>query len=88
MREAVVESKLRRAIQTQGGRALKFVSPGNAGVPDRLILFPVPEADRETVAKYVRFVEVKAPGKTLRPNQVLWQQRLRSMGLACEVIDQ
>ena len=40
MREKEVERKLVRAVRDAGGLALKFVSPGMAGVPDRLLLFP------------------------------------------------
>ena len=39
MREKVIERKLIRAVRDSGGLALKFVSPGMAGVPDRLLLF-------------------------------------------------
>ena len=38
MRERDVERKLVRAVRDAGGLALKFVSPGMAGVPDRLLL--------------------------------------------------
>lgn len=44
-----------------GGLAPKFTSPGFDGVPDRLILLP---------GGKVAFIELKAPGKTLRPLQV------------------
>ena len=37
MRERDVERKLVRAVRDSGGLALKFVSPGMAGVPDRLV---------------------------------------------------
>jgi len=40
MRESFIERKLIRAVRRSGGLALKFVSPGFNGVPDRLILFP------------------------------------------------
>ena len=35
MKEKVVERKLVKAVRDSGGLALKFVSPGLAGVPDR-----------------------------------------------------
>ena len=40
MREKVIERKLIQAVRQCGGLALKFVSPGFNGVPDRLLLFP------------------------------------------------
>lgn len=42
------------------GLALKFVSPGFNGVPDRIILLP---------GARIYFVETKAPGKKLRKLQ-------------------
>ena len=40
MREKEVEQSLVLAVKKKGGLALKFVSPGLSGVPDRLILMP------------------------------------------------
>ena len=40
MLEKDVEKKLIRGIKKLGGRAYKWVSPGNAGVPDRIIIMP------------------------------------------------
>ncbi len=40
MREKYVEKKLIQAVRRSGGLALKFVSPGFNGVPDRLLLLP------------------------------------------------
>lgn len=40
MRESDIEKKLVREIRKLGGRAYKWVSPGNDGVPDRLIFLP------------------------------------------------
>ena len=57
MREKQIEQALVKAVRKRGGIALKFVSPGMAGVPDRLVLFP---------GGRMAFVEVKAPGKKPR----------------------
>lgn len=59
IRERDIERKLVGMVRRLGGRALKFVSPGTDGVPDRIILMP----------GKVYFVEVKAPGEKLRPLQ-------------------
>ena len=57
MRENAVERTLRNEIKRQGGWCLKFVSPGTAGVPDRICLLP---------GRVIAFVELKAPGKAVR----------------------
>ena len=40
MRESVVEKKFAAEVKKRGGLAVKFISPGWNGVPDRLVLFP------------------------------------------------
>ena len=40
MLESEIEQKLREKVKAMGGRAFKFVSPGNSGVPDRLVVLP------------------------------------------------
>lgn len=60
------------------GMALKFTSPGMGGVPDRLILLPKGK---------VFFVELKAPGKDLRPIQIKRKKQLESLGFKVYVID-
>lgn len=40
MREKEIEKFLVNGVRKMGGVAFKFVSPGNAGVPDRLIVMP------------------------------------------------
>ena len=40
MREKVIEHKLLTEVKKIGGLALKFVSPGYDGVPDRIVLLP------------------------------------------------
>ena len=78
MREKDVEWKLVRAIRDAGGLALKFVSPGLAGVPDRLLLFTGGKA---------AFCEVKAPGEKPRPLQVHRMEQLRKLGFKVFVVD-
>lgn len=63
----------------RGGIALKFVSPGFGGMPDRLVLFPDGR---------MGFVEVKAPGKKARPLQVSRHRMLTKMGFKVYVLDQ
>lgn len=40
MKEKEVEQVLRDRVKKIGGTAYKFSSPGNSGVPDRLVVFP------------------------------------------------
>lgn len=40
MLEKQVEAKLVKQIKLMGGRAYKFISPGNIGVPDRIVFWP------------------------------------------------
>ena len=58
--------------------ALKFVSPGMAGVPDRMVILP---------AGRCAFVELKAPGKQLRPLQALRKKQLGALGFKVYCID-
>ena len=78
MREKVIEQALVRAVLKHGGLCLKFVSPGYAGMPDRLILMP---------GGKIAFVEVKAPGEKPRPLQVYMHAQLRILGFDLYVID-
>jgi hypothetical protein len=76
--EKIIEQKLVEAVKELGGIALKFVSPGFDGMPDRLILFP---------GGSIAFVEVKAPGKKPRPLQLARHMLLRDLGIKVYVLD-
>lgn len=78
MREKSIEQYLRDEIKAIGGRAYKFVSPGNAGVPDRLVTLP---------GGRVVFAEMKAPGKKPTALQEAQIKKLRAMGFMAFVID-
>lgn len=78
MDEKNIEQTLRKAVRNSGGIALKFVSPGFAGVPDRLILMP---------GGRLAFVEVKAPGETPRKLQLSRHRLLRRLGFRVYVLD-
>ena len=78
MREKAVEGKLITAVRDSGGLALKFVSPGFNGVPDRLLLFP---------GGRLAFCEVKAPGEKPRPLQAHRMEQLRELGFMVYVVD-
>ena len=38
--ESKVDKYLARIVDREGGQSLKFVSPGMAGVPDRIVILP------------------------------------------------
>ena len=78
MREKWIEQQLVKAVKDIGGIALKIVSPGFDGMPDRLILLPNRKA---------AFVEVKAPGKTLRPLQEKRKRQLEALGFLVFCLD-
>lgn len=40
MKESAIEARLVRLVRDRGGLCYKFVSPGNPGVPDRIIITP------------------------------------------------
>lgn len=78
MREKQVEQKLIRAVKDRGGICPKLVSPGFDGMPDRMVLLP---------GGRLGFVEVKAPGRTARPLQVLRHRLLMGLGFRVYVLD-
>lgn len=78
MKESEIEKYLRRKVKEIGGKAYKFISPGNSGVPDRLVCLPKGR---------VYFVELKASGKSPRPLQLLQIKRLRELGFSVYAID-
>lgn len=78
MQERAIEEYLRDKVKTAGGRAYKFVSPGNTGVPDRMILLP---------GGKIIFAELKAPGKKPSPVQKLQHEKIRKLGFEVLIID-
>lgn len=78
MKEKDVEKYLRERVKAAGGRAYKFISPGNDGVPDRVVCLP---------GGRVFFVETKAPGKETTKLQDLQINRLLDLGCAVHVLD-
>ncbi len=78
MREYVVENEFVKAVRKAGGVAYKLTSQTANGLPDRLVLF--------FPAKTV-FVELKAPGKQLRPLQRKRRYQLMKLGFPVLCID-
>ena len=57
MKESEIEARLVRGVKALGGVAYKFVSPGNVGVPDRVVVLP---------GGRVIFVELKADAREVK----------------------
>ncbi len=77
MREKEIEKILVLEVKKLGGRAYKWVSPGNDGVPDRIVIFP----GRQPV-----FVELKTDTGKLTALQKVQIDRLRSLGQDARVV--
>ena len=78
MLEKEIEKKLVHAVQMMDGMAVKFVSPGFDGMPDRIVLLP---------GAHMAFVELKRPGEKPRPLQRARHKKLRSLGFKVYVLD-
>lgn len=78
MREKTIESKLKVTVKSMGGIALKLISSGFDGVPDRLVLLPHGK---------LAFIELKATGKRPRPLQEKRKKQLEALGFSVFCID-
>jgi diacylglycerol kinase family enzyme len=78
MNEKRIEQFLVKRIKQYGGLALKFVSPGWDGAPDRILLLPNGR---------ICFAEIKAPGGKLRPLQRRRKSQIERLGFRVFVID-
>ena len=77
MRESEIEKSVTRFAQSQGWLALKFTSPNNNGVPDRVFIR----------GGKVVFVEFKQSGKKPTPLQDYVHNKIREKGGTVHVID-
>lgn len=76
--EKDIEKKLRQKVRKAGGWCLKWVSPGNAGVPDRIVLLP---------GARIIFVETKCPeGGVLSARQKWWRKTLQDLGFTYRTV--
>lgn len=78
VKESSIEATLREHVRKLGGLALKFVSPGFTGVPDRLILLP---------GGVIWFVETKSKTGTLSPRQRYVKKQLEALGFIVKIIN-
>lgn len=75
--EKDIEKRLVREVKKLGGLCLKWVSPGNSGVPDRIVLMPGGKAI---------FVELKRPEGREEALQRYWKATLEALGFDCYTI--
>lgn len=77
MKERDIEKILVSEVKKLGGRAYKWVSPGNDGVPDRIVILP---------GRVPIFVELKADGGKLSRLQESQITRLSELGQDVRVV--
>lgn len=76
--EKDIEAALVRKVKQRGGQCLKWVCPGQAGVPDRIVLLP---------GGRIIFIETKRPkGGRLSKLQEFWGDKLQDLGFEWRVI--
>ena len=76
MREKTVEARLRHGVEKMGGACLKWTSPGQDGVPDRIVILP----------GRVIFVEMKTETGKLSKVQEYQIDRLRRLKQTVRVL--
>lgn len=70
--EKDIELALGRMVKRHGGMCLKWVCPGRAGVPDRILLLP---------GGRVMFVELKRSERShVSALQIWWSRKLKDLG--------
>lgn len=77
MLEKHIEAYVKKEVEKLGGKCLKWVCPGNAGVPDRIILLPTGE---------VWFAEFKNDNYQPTEIQRYWIRTLGGLGFKAGVI--
>lgn len=77
MLEKEVEKYLVREIKKLGGVSFKFISPGNAGVPDRIVILPTGK---------VVFVELKTDKGKLTKLQESQIRKISGLGAEVKVL--
>ena len=81
VREVTVEQALSGEARKLGGWALKWVSPGEAGIPDRLVILPMERCECCGTTARVGAIELKAPKKEPRRLQERQAENLRAIGM-------
>lgn len=77
MKESELERILVEEVRKEGGRAYKWVSPGNDGVPDRIVFFPNGE---------LYFIELKTDTGRVSSQQKIQLNRLSGLGQKAKIV--
>lgn len=77
MLEKEIEKFLVREVKKLGGISFKFISPGNAGVPDRIVILP---------SGKVVFVELKTDKGKLTKLQEVQIKKISDLGADARVL--
>ena len=77
MKESAIEARLVRMVRERGGLCYKFVSPGNPGVPDRIVITP----EGKTI-----YVELKTDTGRLANIQKWQQEEMKKRGVDVRVL--
>ena len=77
MKEKEIEKILVDEVKRLGGRAYKWTSPGNDGVPDRIVILP---------GKAPKFIELKTETGKLSNLQRVQITRLKDLGQDVRVL--
>lgn len=77
MKESAIEARLVRMVRERGGLCYKFISPGNPGVPDRIIITP----DGRTI-----YVELKTEVGRLSAMQEWQHKELKKRNIDVRVL--
>lgn len=77
MLEKDIEKLFRDEIKKAGGKAYKFTSPGNDGVPDRIVMLP---------GGRIVFVELKTDTGKLSRLQELQRKKIAELGQTVRVL--
>lgn len=77
MRESELERILVDEIRKAGGKAYKWVSPGNDGVPDRIVFLPEGR---------IYWIELKTDRGKVSAQQAIQQKRLKELGQDARVV--
>jgi len=78
MLERDVERYLVERVRALGGQCFKWVSPGHAGVPDRIVVLP---------RGRISFIEVKKPGSVPSRLQRHTLESLQRLGCRAVCLD-
>jgi hypothetical protein len=76
--EKAIEKYCQKVAKDYGGVAVKFSSPSNRGVPDRMLLMP---------GGRVAFLELKSTGRKPTKLQQYWLDRLNDLGFKATYAD-